>query len=99
MKSGEVDESSPEEITHETTYRYAVPKWSPDSQSVVYTKFEKGQPPRTCVDKLDGSPPRMLGQGIVPQVYPLFTPGWKRVLTVMPAGGGEGGGPAGNFAH
>jgi Tol biopolymer transport system component/DNA-binding winged helix-turn-helix (wHTH) protein len=43
VTNGSFDDAPATEVTHETTYRYALPHWSPDGQSVIYTKFEKGQ--------------------------------------------------------
>jgi Tol biopolymer transport system component/DNA-binding winged helix-turn-helix (wHTH) protein len=80
MKGDSVDEAPPEEITHETTYRYTVPKWSPDSKSVVYTKFTKGRIAQTWFDKLDGSGPRLVGPGTTPQIFPQFTPDGNSIL-------------------
>ena len=46
----------PLSIMHETSYRYAQAKWFPDSNGVVYTRWQTGERAQIWQVKLDGSP-------------------------------------------
>jgi Tol biopolymer transport system component/DNA-binding winged helix-turn-helix (wHTH) protein len=80
MNGDSVDDAPAQEVTHETSYRYSIPKWSPDSKSIMYTKFSKGRAPQTWLYSLDGPAPRMVGPGTTPQLFPQFTPDGKSIL-------------------
>jgi Tol biopolymer transport system component len=54
---GDMSSGEPSEVTSETGYRYALPKWAPDSTRVVFTRFSVGRPPEILTSKLDGEPP------------------------------------------
>jgi len=49
-------EGKPFPITHGTSYRYAQPKWFPDSKGLVYTRWQTGERAQIWQVKLDGSP-------------------------------------------